>query len=307
MGSIIFSLDAELAWGFHDEEIIPTDRVYQGRKAWQELVDLFDQFDVPATWAIVGHLFLSECNGNHGNIVSTNNWFARDPGGNVEEAPQWFGPNLIESVSKANVDHEIATHTFSHVEFGKKSTTKDIAREEIQKSIKIAEEWGNNIKSVVYPRNNIGYREVLADQGIICYRGQEPMKWYDESKVYPLMKFASTLSSSAPKLVSPVIDEYGLVNVPASMYLFTFDQPLGIFTEPVLGDVIVRRVKRGIDAVAGSDKILHLWLHPNNLTQESYFDRMYAILKYVARKRQQTDLRVQTMAEIAEEHITHGT
>ncbi len=306
MGTVVISLDAELAWGFHDLEELPTMRIKQAREGWLELLDLFEEFEVPATWAIVGHLFLDECDGAHQNLTSTNNWFSRDPGGTATDTSNWFGPDLIKSIQDATVDHDIGSHTFSHVVLGDETTTKEIARAEIRESKRIANEMDIDLQSFIFPRNRVAYREILAQNDFLTYRGNQPSNWYNDTVFYPVGKFLSTISCCSPPLINPSIDKHELVNIPASMYLFTFDRPLGPFTKATLGDVIVCRAKRGIDKAISKDGILHLWLHPNNITDSQDIDRMRQIIEYIDTCREENDLLVRTMDQIARQVKKQG-
>lgn len=63
--SVIISLDAELLWGFDEYDEFPLARVQHGREAWAYLLELFEDADIPATWAVVGHLFFDSCDGVH--------------------------------------------------------------------------------------------------------------------------------------------------------------------------------------------------------------------------------------------------
>jgi hypothetical protein len=61
-GALVISLDFELHWGVRD--IYPAggsyDRnLYGGRDAIPRILDLFEEFEIAATWATVGFLFAS--------------------------------------------------------------------------------------------------------------------------------------------------------------------------------------------------------------------------------------------------------
>lgn len=297
MGKVVISLDAELAWGFHDLETLPTDQISQARDAWCDLLEWFDQYEIPATWAVVGHLFLDRCDGVHDDHASLPGWFERDPGGTVAKHPEWFGPKLVAAIQAADVDHEIGSHTFSHVECGNEQTSADVVRAELEASRQLAAKRGLEMDSLVFPRNNVGHRSVIAETGFSCYRGRQPMGWYAGTPAYAPVKYTQTLFGRTPPLVEPEIDEHGLVNVPASLYLFTYDQPLGPATDAVLGDVIVRRACRGIDAAETSDGVFHMWLHPNNLTRKAERERVRRVLEYLA----ESPVSVWTMGQVAED------
>lgn len=301
MGSVVISLDAELAWGFHDLADPPHERIAGSRRAWERLVLLFDEFDVPATWAVVGHLFLNECDGEHADHPSVPGWFDRDPGGTAADDDLWFGDGLIEMVRDADAGHEIGSHTFSHVVFADPDTTRDIAAAELAASQRAAADRGYSLRSIVFPRNRIAHRDLLADAGFDCYRGVSPPRWFEGMPLRRVGKFANaTVGRRPPPLVRPVVDEYGLVNVPASLYLFDFEGIARSLVESVSDDPVLRWARRGIDAAAAGDGVFHMWLHPNNLANERDFDRMRTVLSYLSGVRARTDLTVETMGEVAD-------
>lgn len=300
MGTVVISLDAELAWGFHDLAGHASARVDKARADWLELLDLFDEFKIPATWAVVGHLLLDECDGTHADLESSDGWFARDPGGTADESSDWFAPDLIEAIRDAKMNHEIGCHGFSHVEFGDRATTREIAAAELRESRRVASGRDIDLKSFVFPRNNVGHREQLEEYNFTCYRGNTPARWYDGTPIRPIGKAISMAAGrSPPPIVQPEVDEYGLVNVPASLYLFTFEGLPKRIIEQATGDPIVRQAKLGIDGAVESDKVFHAWLHPNNLSKKEDVDRIRKILEYIQEKREMTGLDVQTMGQVA--------
>ena len=296
MGTVVFSVDAELGWGFHDLSDPPTDRVAAGRDGWLRALSLFEMHGVPATWAVVGHLYAGGCDRRHEDHPVGSEWFHR-------ERDQWrdrpdlrFGRSLIAAVRDADADHELASHTYSHVQFG--DATRAVARAEVERSVAAAREFGVDTHSFVFPRNDVGHRSVLADAGIACYRGPNPAP---ESSVEKLRN--ALVSARPPPLVQPSRDEHGLVNVPASLYLYGFEnRPRDIVTS-VRGDPIVRQVEAGLDAAAESDGVLHLWLHPNNLVDAAAERRLDRVLGAVAERRDAGDVTVETMAEAAEQAV----
>ncbi|AEH37673.1 polysaccharide deacetylase family protein [Halopiger xanaduensis] len=293
MGSVVVSLDAELGWGFHDVESLPTDRVESGRRGWSVMLDLFSEFEIPATWAVVGHLMLESCDGRHAEHPAPEGWFERERTEWADRADLRFAPDLVDALLSSEVDHEFASHSFSHVLFGRPETDRELAEAELRRSTEIASEWDQSIETFVYPRNDVGHRDVLADHGVRAYRGRSPTR----DGVRGL--FDSTFRDHS-LLVQPVVDEYGLVNVPASLFLFGFEGPARTVAESIWEDPMVVQARRGIDEAVESDGIFHMWLHPNNLTHERDDHRMRAILAYLDRKRSNTDLAVETIGDIAQ-------
>ncbi|THE62984.1 polysaccharide deacetylase [Salinadaptatus halalkaliphilus] len=292
MGSVVISLDAELGWGFHDLETLPRNRVESGRRGWKACLELFDEFDVPATWAVVGHLMLESCDGIHDDYPAPDGWFARERNAWRDREDLRFGPNLVDAVLAADVDHEFASHSFSHVLFGQPETDRELAAAELERALEIATAWNQSVASFVFPRNDVGHRDILAEYGITAYRGISP---YREG----VRGFVDSTVRNRSLLVRPTVDEFGLVNVPASMFLFGFEGPARTVAESVWADPMVRQARRGIDEATRRDGVFHLWFHPNNLTRPRDDQRLRSILSYLDRTRASTDLTVETMGDVA--------
>ncbi|NGM71246.1 polysaccharide deacetylase family protein [Natronolimnobius sp. AArcel1] len=292
MGSVVLSLDAELGWGFHDLESPPSNRVEAGRRGWSTMLELCETYEIPATWAVVGHLMLESCDGRHEEHPAPPGWFERERGAWADREELRFAPDLVDALLASSVDHEFASHSFSHVLFGDAETDHALATAELEQATAIADEWGQSLESFIYPRNDVGHRDVLADYGLAAYRGKSPTE-------DGLRGIVDTRVRDQSLLVEPSVDEFGLVNVPASMFLFGFEGPARTVVESVWTDPMVAQARRGIDEAVRSDGIFHMWLHPNNLTHKRDDRRMRAILSYLAHQRAETTLTVETMAQVA--------
>lgn len=299
MATVVISVDAELAWGSHDFESTPTDRVESARDGWRTLLDRFDHYDTPATWAIVGHLFLADCEGEHPEHPSLDGWFDADPGGPASTSSRWFADGLVDALLDSPVDHDIGGHSFSHRQLNP-DLDREIARAEVAATAEAAAERGLDLESFVHPGNVIGHCDLLAEYGFTCYRGHGPDLPYDGTPVEPARKLLSGAVGGRPRLVEPSIDEHGLVDVPASLYLFDVDGAPRRALHRAGFDPVLDRAKRGIEAAAEQDGVYHLWLHPNNLVGDRAVDRVERILEHLDAVRSRTDLTVETMAAVAE-------
>lgn len=304
MGTVVISIDAELGWGFHDLAPAqrPARRVERSRQAWLTLLDLLESADLAATWAVVGHLFEPACDGHHDGYPAPDGWFdhEREP----DPMPERFrcGPDLIRRLNETTVDHDVGSHSYSHVEFGADYATAELARAECRRAVDVAAEAGLPMESFVYPRNSVGHRDALAEAGFSCYRSVAPHRRTPSLLPRAVQRVArATVVDTPPPLVSPSLDEHGLVEIPASLFLFTYEGLARRIAEQTVGDPIVKQARLGVDAAADSDDgVFHLWLHPNNVVTPSDINRVQRIFEYVARIRETTDLTVETMAEIAE-------
>ncbi|WP_247004881.1 polysaccharide deacetylase family protein [Halosolutus gelatinilyticus] len=292
MGSVVLSLDAELGWGFHDFDVLPRERVESGRRGWTAMLELLAEFEIPATWGVVGHLMLESCDGRHPAHPAPEGWFERERTDWRDREELRFGPDLVTALLESDVDHEFASHSFSHVLFDDPTTDRELAVAELERCEDLAAAWGQSIESFIFPRNETGHRDVLAEVGIAAYRGRTPFREGTGAI------FDSTVRNRS-FLVEPIVDEYGLVNVPASLFLFGFEGRARTVAESIWADPMIAVARRGIDEAARADGIFHMWLHPNNLTDERDDRRMRTILSYLDRRRAETDLTVETMADVA--------
>ncbi|ELY49379.1 polysaccharide deacetylase [Natronorubrum sulfidifaciens JCM 14089] len=267
---------------------------------------MFDRYSIPATWAVVGHLLLDECQGTHpDHPASDTGWFESDPGGSEATNERWFGSTLIEAIDEADTDHELGCHSFSHVLFDSDQITTEIAEAELQQCEAIAREHNLSFSSFVFPRNIIGFRELLPKYGFRAYRGRSPNRWHDESLIYPVAKFTNyTVGNTPPPLVHPEVDEHGLVNIPASLDLFSLEGTARRFACSFGEDPVLRQAKMGIDAAATDQSgVFHIWLHPNNLVRDADFDRLQRVLSYIADQRDRGQIAVETMADVTDRTV----
>jgi peptidoglycan/xylan/chitin deacetylase (PgdA/CDA1 family) len=240
MGSVVLSLDAELGWGFHDMESPPTARIERARAGWERLIECFEAFEVPATWAVVSHLFLENCDGEHASHPAPEGWFAAERGRWRSRPDLRFGDGLIEAIRDSTIAHEIGSHSYSHVVFGDQGTNRTLAAAELEASVSLARERDLSLESFVYPRNDVAHRDVLAEHDLTCYRGRAPARELDDLPGGRPLRKLREATIDAPPLVKPRRDEFGLVNVPASLYLFGFEGLGRSVAQSVWADPVVR-------------------------------------------------------------------
>lgn len=298
MGDVVVSLDAELSWGYHDLPDAP-DRLEYARQGWKAALSALDTYRIPATWAIVGHLFHRECDGVHADHPLGETWFSCTAG-TADSADEWRAPDLIDALRESETGHEIAAHTYSHVPMKAPYVTDEIADAEFEGCLRAAAEHDLSLETLVFPRNQVAHRDRLAASGFQCYRGVRPRRWYEETPLRPAAKLVDWSSiGTAPDLVHPSVDEYGLVNVPASLYLYSFQGPARTAAACVGSDPVLAAAKRGVRKAATNDGVFHVWLHPHNLRSPGGETRFSRLLAYIDDVRARTDLRVRTMRDVA--------
>jgi len=180
-------------------------------------------------------------------------------------------PDLVTDLLQSDADHEFASHSFSHALFGRPETDREFAVAELERSREIAADWNESIDSFVYPRNDIGHREVLAEQGVSAYRGRSPTR----DGVRGI--FDSTIQGTGRCWSNRPSTSTGWSTC-RRRCSSSGSRPARTVAESIWTDPMVELARSGIDEAARTDGLFHMWLHPNNLTHERDDRRMRAIL-----------------------------
>jgi hypothetical protein len=279
-GALVISLDFELHWGVRDKKT--PDGSYRqnllgARLAIPRLLDLFEEFEVAATWATVGFLF-AECRGQREEFSprlrpeyadAKLNAYSEPTGESENDDPLHYGLGLIRQIGE-RARQELATHTFSHYYCLERGETREAFAADLQSAMAIGRHHGIDLRSIVFPRNQFrpGYEDLLRAVGIVCYRGTESNWMYR-----PRPRGEETLAVRAPRLLDnyislsgpnltrwdEVMQPNGLCDVPSSMFLRPYSPQWKNF-EPVR----LSRLTAGVQAAAEQGKIFHLWWHPHN-------------------------------------------
>ena len=286
-GGFVISADFELAWAWRYSKKNKNPLKYglkkanQSRQNFPVLLKMFEEYDIPITWATVGHLFLESCKkGDHDWMKKIPNfndhwdftkgdWYDFDPYSNLQISPAWYAPDLIEKILASNVEHEIGCHSFSHLHFKNSICPPEVAFDDIKACTEAAKRWGITLKSMVFPGGTNGNYEALAKNGFTNYR-----------------------QNSRYDLFYPEIGEENLVRLPSSFclvdYEFNWSKEYYIF-----------RYKKYIDKAIETGTVCHGWFHPSEnpwIVNEIFPE----VLKYVAKLRDQGLLYIATMDQISE-------
>ncbi|MBZ0279424.1 MAG: polysaccharide deacetylase family protein [Anaerolineae bacterium] len=296
-GTFILSLDTEIAWGTDTWKLPRYAHCFDNyRPIVRRLIDLLDAYEIPATWAVVGHLFLKP--------ESRRSLIVASP--DVSQVNWYHAPDVIAWIRAAKTHHEIGTHTFSHVYTDDPEITREVWEAELRDCVHIHREHGLKIRSLVYPRNQVKYLDSLPKFGIIAYRGRE-QNWYQglPKRIHrPVHLLDRTIGIQPPTydLKTLKVNDQ-LVNLPSSQFLMAYDGIRGRI--PTTSRV--RQARLGIEQAVKRGELYHLWFHPFNLgTSEAMFDALEQILRLVVARREKGGLQVMTMAGAAGEMLKYG-
>lgn len=309
----MLSLDTELMWGsFHRMTPAQFEAGYPDvRGTIRAILDLLERYEMAATWAVVGHLFLERCerdaNGRaHPEMVHpqqrwwSGDWYMHDPCSDRGRDPLWYGPDIVDLIQGAKVPQDIGSHSFAHPHFGDPAMTREAAAADLDACMAAAKARGIELRSFVYPSNSEGHHDLLRDRGFSAFRGTGP----EEARVRRLprpvrrpVRLATQVLGASPLVGRPTETLPGLWDIPASSLLLTRTGLRSLATRTAR----LRRVRAGIAAARRTGSVFHLWTHPWNLADDPSFHiaLLRDILEGVARDREAGLLRVETMAGMA--------
>lgn len=112
-------------------------------------IDLFDNFEVPATFAIRGQLM------------------------EVDDL-------VLDFLRKSSIKHDIGAHGYYHRPFT--NLTRDDAEKELEKTRLVMRKFDISPRSFVFPKNRVAYLDLLEKQGYKCYRGARAYRMHIEKR-----------------------------------------------------------------------------------------------------------------------------
>lgn len=302
-GTFILSLDTEIAWGTYTNLHARAAVFDRYPELLRRLIRQLDIFEIPATWAVVGHLLLDE--GTQPQAPQPHYTFAAKPDTHRvyhsgHPAAWFYGRYVIDAIQAMRVPQEIASHTLTHLLAGDAGVSRELFVQQLAETVALHTTHGLAApRSLVYPRNQIAHTECLADHGFIAYRGEQHERVRLPAAIGRLWRFADYWLATPPPTYDPATCEtdHGVVNLPASQFLMSYD---GIRSR-IPTRARVEQARRGLADAAAHGTIYHLWFHPFNLgSGEAMFDALTQILALVWHARERGAIQTLTMAGAAE-------
>jgi peptidoglycan/xylan/chitin deacetylase (PgdA/CDA1 family) len=279
---------------------------------------LFTEFEVHATWAVVGFLFFKNTRALLDAAPATLPVYENPalaayqdlPGPGACDSPDsiFFAPSLIEHIARTP-HQEIGTHTFSHFSCLEPGQNLASFREDLKAACNVAAAVYYPPTSLVFPKNQVNqnYLSACAELGIKAYRGNPPSWLYRavadcrQTPIRRLCRLFDTYFPLSGSNCTPLLDSTASqplpVNIPASRYLRPYSSILK-FAEPIR----LWRIKRDLDTAAKHNLVFHLWWHPHdfgrNLDKNLGFLRK--ILCHFSLLQRRYGMRTLTMQELAE-------
>ncbi|UIP00781.1 hypothetical protein Hbl1158_05330 [Halobaculum sp. CBA1158] len=306
-GTLTISVEIELGWGVHDlsgsaAEHLSTDGSPE-RAHLRKLLRAADACGVPITFDVVGHLLLDDCDGSHSGPYEPG-WFDADPGTDAAADPLYYAPEVAPAVLDAAVDHELCTHTFSHVLCG--SVDRAVVDHELRRARALHDELDAGSASIVPPRHSRPPNDLLREHGVRAARyavdtsGNGRLRRLRELTVgpHPLWEPAvvdgvlETYCTTYPSLTAASLPS-GQSPAPAP-----FRSVPAAVRRRLHGRYLRRSTRRAIE----TGTPLHLWCHLYDLSNPHQWAVVAEYLEFLATV-PEGDLRIRTMASLADEYL----
>jgi peptidoglycan/xylan/chitin deacetylase (PgdA/CDA1 family) len=300
---VVLSLDFELRWGVHDVCGLDID-AYRGnleaeREVIPELLQLFAAHGLRATWAAVGAI---GCN-------SWDDYFSRAP-----QAPKYansafavkpqyadldpkgllhFAPDLMRAILDTP-GHALGTHTFSHLFLRERGVTRQDAAADLAAAKNLhRERFGSFPLSLVFPRNQPAFIDVVRASSIKVWRGNA-VPWYydceDSEHSGPLPRALKLIDAFNPltRRAAPLSEDMNR----ASLFL-RLNLPTAVWT------LHLHRIRKQLDSLRAGE-VFHIWFHPHNLGMDTRrrLARVEQIASMIAERASAGELRSCSMEDL---------
>jgi len=154
--------------------------------------------------------------------------------------------------------HEIGSHGFRHLSFDEARTPSADAQRELDAVAWLWARKGLKARTLVYPRNQVGYLRLLKPSGYIGYRDRLPAKAALVGKLRALAREANIFSRSQEHSRHP--DPDMPVAIPPGFFL---NWRFGI-RRRIPAAVTLTRWKRILDHAAESGGVALVWTRSHN-------------------------------------------
>ena len=235
-------------------------------------LSLFNLYGISATWATVGmmmHRGFKEWRGSWPTSLPNVTYANKSNYSLLEEVQNFpelfFAPDLVRKIRDTE-RQDIGSHTFAHIFCGDEAVTFDVFEHDIISAKEIASQLNLQLKSFVFPRNQIvpDFFPVLARHGINRIRTNLPSKLYQNGDKVPLGHIGRAtryLDSFYP--ISS--DVFSMTSYAENCIL----NSASLFLRPNIGkafldELRVQRILKLMTAAAREKKSVHLWWHPHN-------------------------------------------
>ena len=298
-GVFVISLDTEFIWGrINDPTLVNfIDDISKTRNVILKLIDLFEKYEIPVTWAVVGAMIdnnnrMANINEIYPNLTKE---LLEEKYNSNQKNSLIYANDILQSILNSSIKHEIASHSYFHLEYGKASEKQVIL--DLSYMTDALNNEKLNTYTHIFSRNNIGHKNLLEKFGIQYYRGKDIFFFENYPKYLKKILYQLDMLLGWTPSVSEPIKDGDLINIPGSMI---FRIPKYGVQKFISAKTLEKKAMKGIKNAILKKQIFHLWFHPFNFAhkENEHFNALENILKYVSNQQKQNQIQILTMHSI---------
>jgi peptidoglycan/xylan/chitin deacetylase (PgdA/CDA1 family) len=269
--------------------------------AYRQLLAMLARHDIRATFAFVMAFTLTAKERERFPVLDPrrnrdDNWlrhYWQDlEAGHVDG---WHCPEALDLVREFGA-HEIASHSFCHRPLGDASIDADGAAQELAYADEAAKLKKVELRTLVFPRNDVGNLRAVRSAGYLGYRSRLPRQGGRRGQAMALLE-----EFAVRRRPQVALDEREkLVAIPSG-YFFNWRFGLRRLVPPRVTEM---RWRNMLNRCTRDGGVVHMWLHPHNLiTAPTTAPVLSPVLAEVARLREQGKIDVLTQREYCERRL----
>ncbi|MCE7995853.1 MAG: polysaccharide deacetylase family protein [Roseivirga sp.] len=296
-GKLLISLDTEIAWGRvgHSDQSQLGALYQKTKEVIRRLIELFDKYDIPVTWAVVGRL-VDKRNANDQAIRGMMAEFYPGIEPNEYEGDFYSFPDLMDLLAGSTSKPEVTSHSYSHIVYGDADAT--LAETDLSEAGEVLKQHQLSPATFIFPRNSIDHLEAVKAAGFSHYR-RKGQSWLDRipGKLRQVSSLLDILLPIAPEVGKASLHQTGLIGVPGGL-LFRKSN-LGL-RKIVPVSALKRKALLGLKKAVRKREIFHLWFHPFNFAydSENHFKEFEKVLQKADELRKSGELEILTVNRV---------
>ena len=304
----MISFDCEGKWGLADniDEIHDSAITNENLNiVYQRLIKILNRYEIKGTFAFVGAFtmsiaeyhahkdwFLDVCiDGKAWNQI-----FKQHASNKLFDG--WLNPEAFKIVESEST-HEIAAHGFSHLLLSESIIERSDFIEEMRLLKQVSAFTGRELKTFIYPRNQIGYIDELQKAGFLGYREAYMSHFLSNNPMGQFVKRLERLATEFNVFAKAQNHSHAdrLVAIPSGRFL---NWRSGLRNK-IPRSLTIKRWNHIINEAIHNNKVVHLYTHPHNfITGDHMFELLEAILKLISEAKNNKEINNLTQEEYVE-------
>lgn len=257
VGRLVISFDVELAWGAIESERWAgreANGVYkQTRTTTQQLLEAFETYEIPATFAFVGGMLEEPGKWALDHLpepARSRTWQALKNG----DPSSFSGHDVLDMLAGTRLNHPIACHSYSHTRFLYPGVTKAFVEEDLSHFWRVLPKGITATPALVFPNNDENFYTEVRECGFRAIRGRDPQP---QGRFHWQRQLRSMIGSPELSRVTDVGN--GLLRNTGSVQ-FISGRRRRLF-------LVERLARIGLEKAVREGGTLHVWNHPFNLAE----------------------------------------